>query len=223
LFDCTDVHDYARDLASSHQYYRRSPVVRADIAIVMGGGAGLWANLPPTGTGNAKHSPSAAPFEEDDASGKAASRIFLSYRRNDDAGSAGRVHDRLLTAFDKSRLFMDVDGIPPGADYIDYLSREVEACDVLLAVIGKNWRGVQRVDGGYPIDDEKDFVRIEIAAALERRKKVIPVLIGDVPFLSDTDLPPSISTLARRQSVRIRHDTFGSDMERLINSLKQRN
>ncbi|MGD9713779.1 MAG: toll/interleukin-1 receptor domain-containing protein [Thermomicrobiales bacterium] len=146
--------------------------------------------------------------------------IFISYRRNDEAGITGRLYDWLSRDFGRDRIFMDVDNIPPGADFVDYLSKQVEGCDVFLAVVGKNWRGDQRPGGSHQIEDKEDFVRIEVAAALKQGKTVIPVLIGDVPHLSSSNLPVSLKALARRQAVRIRHENFGTDVQRLIAALK---
>jgi len=68
-----------------------------------------------------------------------AAKIFINYRRDDSTGTAGRLHDRLAQSFGRKNLFMDIDHIPPGVDFINYLNNQVAACDVFLAVIGPNW------------------------------------------------------------------------------------
>ena len=68
-----------------------------------------------------------------------ADKIFINYRRDDSAGTAGRLHDRFVQTFGRKNLFMDVDHIPAGVDFVDYLRSQVAACDVFLAVIGPNW------------------------------------------------------------------------------------
>ena len=64
-------------------------------------------------------------------------KIFLSYRREDSAGEAGRLNDRLVSELGNNSVFMDVDGIPLGTDFVKRLTAEVASCDVLLAIIGK--------------------------------------------------------------------------------------
>src|SRR5712671_6332830 len=103
-----------------------------------------------------------------------AGKIFISYRREDSAGSAGRVHDRLLTEFGPDLLFMDVDTIPLGANFVKVLREEVAKCDTLLAVVGANWLDVRDEQGNRRLDNPEDFVRVEIAAALQRDIPVIP-------------------------------------------------
>ena len=107
----------------------------------------------------------------------ALSKIFICYRRADSAGHAGRVHDRLEREFGRALVFMDVSTIPLGVNFASALRREVEKCDVLLAVIGPNWLDASGEDGARRLDDPSDFVRIEIATALERDIPVIPILL----------------------------------------------
>jgi TIR domain len=159
------------------------------------------------------------PGEKEHTSKRIDGGTFISYRRKDEAAFAGRIYDRLLRDFGGS-VFMDVGNIPPGVDFVDYLSKRVEQCDIFLAVIGKKWRGKRKPTGEYQIEDQEDFVRVEIAAALEQEKRVIPLLIGDIQFPKTADLPTSIKSLARKQAVRITHDNFNSDMQRFIDSLK---
>ena len=91
-------------------------------------------------------------------------KIFISYRRADSAGHAGRVHDRLEREFGRDLLFMDVEAIPLGVDFAEVLSAEVAKCDALLAIIGPSWLDVRDENGTRRLDSEHDFVRIEIAA-----------------------------------------------------------
>src|SRR5262245_47821980 len=106
-----------------------------------------------------------------------ATTIFISYRRDDSAGHAGRVMDRLEQEFGRDYLFMDVDSIPLGTDFVRILREEVAKCTVLLAVIGPRWSEVRDEDGTPRLNNPNDFVRIEIAAALQRNISVIPILL----------------------------------------------
>jgi len=106
-----------------------------------------------------------------------AGKIFINYRREDSPGTAGRLHDRLVQTFGRKNLFMDVDHIPAGVDFLEYLNSQVAACDVFLAVIGPNWLEAKDDDGRRRFDNPDDFVTIEIAAALARKIRVVPVLV----------------------------------------------
>lgn len=147
--------------------------------------------------------------------------IFISYRRGEDSGAAGRLYDRLENTFGAGRLFMDVDNIPPGEDFVGVLQRQVAACDVLLAVIGRNWLRA-RDDGGRPrLENPDDFVRIEIASGLSQGKRVIPVLVDEARMPIAGELPEDLTPLARRNAVRIAHDRFKDDAERLARTLEK--
>ena len=106
-----------------------------------------------------------------------AGKIFINYRRDDSIGMAGRLHDRLAQTFGRDKLFMDVDHIPAGVDFVAHLNSQVAACDVVLVVIGPNWLGAKDESGERRLDNPDDFVAIEIAAALARDIRVIPVLV----------------------------------------------
>ena len=75
-------------------------------------------------------------------------RIFLSYRRDDSGGYAGRLLNRLSQHFGPDNLFMDIDTIAPGLDFVEAIENAVGPCDVLLAVIGRQWR--TSTDGRVP-------------------------------------------------------------------------
>jgi len=106
-----------------------------------------------------------------------ADKIFINYRRDDSIGMAGRLHDRLAQTFGRDKLFMDVDHIPVGVDFVTHLNNQVAACDIMLVVIGPNWLTANDEAGQRRLDQPDDFVAIEIAAALARDIRVIPVLV----------------------------------------------
>jgi hypothetical protein len=147
--------------------------------------------------------------------------IFISYRRGQDAGFAGRLFDRLERTFRREALFMDVDSIAPGEDFVSILEARVAECDVLLALIGRGWLTATDEAGRRRLDNPEDLVRIEIATALAQAKRVIPVLIDDVPMPRSEDLPEILRPLVRRQATRLSHDRFKADSDRLICALKQ--
>src|SRR5215472_9531740 len=131
-------------------------------------------------------------------------KIFISYRRDDSGYMAGWLYERLKRQFGPENLFMDIDTIPFGVDFRDHLQRGVGQCDVLLAVIGRNWLG-RTAEGSRRLDDPRDFVRIEIEAALTRNIFVIPILIDQVRMPAETDLPASLAALAYRNALEIAH------------------
>src|ERR1700759_4110384 len=102
-------------------------------------------------------------------------RIFISYRRRDDPGGAGRLFDALNEAFSPDRLFLDVDSIEPGQDFVDVIEDRGAQSAVLLAVIGQHWVDASDGQGNRRLDSPQDYVRIEIESAMKQDKRVIPV------------------------------------------------
>src|ERR1043165_3354644 len=104
------------------------------------------------------------------------SGIFISYRRNDSAGYAGRLFDGLSAHFGEDQIFMDIDYIEPGEDFVQAIETAVGSCEILIALIGPSWLTIENVTGRR-LDNPNDFVRLEIVAALARGIRVIPVLV----------------------------------------------
>ena len=145
--------------------------------------------------------------------------IFISYRRDDTEGEAGRLFDDLVIKFDKDSVFMDVSGIDPGIDFRKAIDDNVASCGVLLAMIGPAWCSIKSSGGGRRLDDPNDFVRLEIASALARNVAVIPVLVHDAKMPRPEDLPDNLKDLAFRNSVEITHARWNSDVELLKQAL----
>lgn len=153
---------------------------------------------------------------------KAPIQIFISYRRSDSADIAGRIYDRLIGNFEKDTVFKDVDSIPLGIDFKEYLDKQVGECNILLAVIGDSWINASDSAGRKRLDDPTDFVRIEIESALERNIPVIPLLVRGASMTSEDELPPSLRKLVFRNGILIRPDPdFHRDMDRLISALEK--
>jgi tetratricopeptide (TPR) repeat protein len=145
-----------------------------------------------------------------------ADTIFINYRREDSAATAGRLHDRLAQAFGRKRIFMDVDQIPAGIDFVAHLNSQVAACNVALVVIGPHWLNVKNEAGERRLHQPDDFVAIEIAAALARDIRVIPVLVDGANVPKVSELPDALKPLVRRQAIEVRQPHFGRDAEALI-------
>ena len=151
-----------------------------------------------------------------------AGSIFLNYRREESQWVAGRLHDRLVTAFGKDRIFTDVDSIGPGQDFTKVLEDAVGNCRVLLAIIGQSWTDALDEAGRRRLENPHDWVRFEIESALGRRGVlVIPVLTDNAPMPRAEELPGELAQLSMRQAVKISADGFTRDVEDLIDYLKK--
>ena len=144
--------------------------------------------------------------------------IFISYRRSDSEGYAGRLWDRITTKFGSENVFMDVDSINPGDNFPEMLDQALESSDVLLAIIGRDWVGLS-ADRTRRIDDEADFVRLEVAGAIRHGITVIPVLVGGAALPSPAELPADLAALSRFNAIEIRHSRFNDDAQRLLEGL----
>jgi hypothetical protein len=147
--------------------------------------------------------------------------IFISYRREDAAGHAGRLFDRLAARFGKDSVFMDVEGIEAGVDFIETIDAAVGRCDVLLAVIGRGWLSSQNSQGKRRLDDPQDFVRVETASALARKVRVVPVLVEGAQMPVAEELPEDLRGLTRRQAVELRDSRWEADIQALIGVLER--
>jgi formylglycine-generating enzyme required for sulfatase activity len=150
-----------------------------------------------------------------------AGKIFINYRRGDDAGFAQALFAHLTQAFPPEALFMDVDNIEPGLDFVRVLNEQVAQCDVLISVIGKDWIEARDEAGTRRLDNPDDFVRVEIESALNQDKRVIPVLVGQAQMPKPDQLPETMKPLARRNAVRLSHERFRSDTQGLIAALQR--
>ena len=147
--------------------------------------------------------------------------VFISYRREDSGGFAGRIYDRLVSQLGREHVFCDVDPIAHGIDVVDVASDRVSKCDALVVLISPHWIRTPDENGRRRLDDPADLVRIEIEAALKQGVQILPVLLDGAAMPSSEDLPDSLKTLARRQGVEISHDRFNSDVERVLSWLEE--
>jgi TIR domain len=146
--------------------------------------------------------------------------IFICYRRDDAGGYAGRLFDRLNYRF-PTRVFMDVTGIRPGADFSRVIQDTVGSCHVLIAIIGRQW--ITLTDGvtnQRRLDLANDYVRHEIATALSRNITVIPVLVRGAEMPSSELLPPDLAPLSLRNALEITDGDFDHDAQRLVEAVE---
>lgn len=143
--------------------------------------------------------------------------IFLSYRRSDAAATAGRINDHLTEAFPGIPIFMDVGSIEAGEDFEKAITEAIDASSHLLAIIGS---GPNMTRNLARLGDEGDYVRLEIARALESDKRVVPVLVEDAQMPGDAQLPADLQAFARCNAVPVRHARFDDDVDNLIDALR---
>jgi hypothetical protein len=142
-----------------------------------------------------------------------AAKVFISYRRHDAKYPAQRIYDAFCRVLSRDSVFMDVDSIPPGADFVEFLEGWVEKCEILVALIGRDWASRKR------LQNDNDFVRIEIRAALKRGIPVVPVLLDGTPMPKQERLPDDLKKFVRRQAEYVDFRTFNADVKRLIKRL----
>lgn len=150
-----------------------------------------------------------------------AAGIFLSYRREESAPQAGRLYDNLSARFGESHVFMDVDSIGLGLDFAEVIDDAISSCEVLLALIGPDWLRAGCDEGARRIDDPADYVRLEIQAALERKVRVVPILLNGAWLPAAEELPPALTALTRRQALELDDATFRAHVGRLLEQLER--
>ena len=147
--------------------------------------------------------------------------IFVSYRRSDSQGEAGRLFDDLVKHFGEHMVFMDVAGIEAGRDFRKAIEESVAKCGVLLVVMGPEWLNAKDESGARRLDDPADFVRIETASALRRDIPVIPVLVHGAEMPRPEQLPEGLKDLAYRNCIELTHARWRSDIQLLIEALRR--
>jgi hypothetical protein len=149
-------------------------------------------------------------------------RVFVSYRREDEPYATGRLVDALVGKFGSEGVFHDVDSIPLGVDFRGYLTRAVRLCAVCIVVIGREWLTAKDADGERRLDKGSDFVRIEIEAALELDRPIVPILVKRATMPRAEELPESIRNLAYRNGLDVRPDPdFQADVAKLLRGLER--
>jgi hypothetical protein len=146
-------------------------------------------------------------------------RIFLNYRREDSSGHAGRLYDDLKEHFGAGSVFMDVDTIKPGHDFMEVVEDAVGSCDAVIAVIGKRWADVTDAKGRRRLENPDDFVRLELETALKRGVRVVPALVQGAEMPSGEEFPSPLRPLSRRHAIELSDSRWGFDVRRLIAAL----
>ena len=148
-------------------------------------------------------------------------QIFISYRREEASAWARLVKHRLLERCSGSKIFIDVDTIKPGIDFVEAIKKAVSGCDVLIAIVGRDWLTSSDSRGQRRLENPEDPVRLEVATALNREIQVIPVLVDGARMPHSDDLSEDLKSFARRNAIEVSHSRFKEDSERLISAVKQ--
>ena len=149
---------------------------------------------------------------------EASNRIFISYRRDDAAGYAGRIEEALERRFGRGTVFRDVLDIAPGDDFVAAIRKRLAGAQTVLVLIGPRWAGGDAADMRR-IDDPADFVRLEVAMALESGVQVLPVLLPGATMPGESTLPEVLKPLARRNAMPVGETHWHADIDRLAASI----
>jgi hypothetical protein len=148
-------------------------------------------------------------------------KVLISYRREDTGLMVGRICDRLRSHYGPDQVMMDIDSIPYGLDFRKHIREALEQCDTMLAIIGPSWAAANE-DGKPRLEDETDWVRIEVEGALVRDIPVIPVLVNGARMPKPQQLPGPLQDFAFRQATEIDMGRdFHAHMDRLIRVMDQ--
>ena len=147
-------------------------------------------------------------------------KIFISYRRDDSKYQARMIHEAFCKVIPRDHVFMDVDTIPPGANFRQIIQGWVNQCEVLLALIGRGWIDASDAKSSRRrLDYPGDFVRVEIGEALARGISVVPIMLDGTPMPDVGLLPDDLKELVDRQAEFVEYRTFDTDVGRLIRKL----
>jgi hypothetical protein len=147
-------------------------------------------------------------------------QVFMSYRRDDSAADTLLIHERLKAAFGSDVLFLDIDTLGAGVKFVSEILEAVNHCNALIAVIGKQWLTITDSNGKRRLDNPDDILRMEIAAALERDIRVIPLLVGGATMPPEKELPDNLKPLAQRNALNINYNSLDHDVGKLIKALE---
>ena len=144
--------------------------------------------------------------------------MFISYRRDDAAGYAGRLEEALEKRLGRGSVFRDVLDIAPGADFVEAIRQRLSGAQTVLVLIGPRWTGGD-APGTRRIDDAQDFVRLEVQVALESRARVVPLLLPGARMPTEAELPGPLKPLARRNAFSLNDANWDADIARLAADL----
>ncbi len=145
-------------------------------------------------------------------------KIFISYRRQDNAEFVERIRDWFIMKYGRANVFMDFDTIPPMVKFADYIRHSIEACDAMLVIIGPKWLDILKE---RQQKTDEDFVRTEIGMGLKLGKPIAPILIFEAHMPKATDLPDDLRPLLEFNagSLKAGRD-FLDNIERILEAVE---
>jgi hypothetical protein len=146
---------------------------------------------------------------------KQTGRLFISYRRSDARGTAGRLSDTLGTYFGDNRVFRDIENIEGGEDFGNVIEESLQHADAVIVLIGPQWISIRAEDGTRRLVDPKDWVAQEIASAIQLKKPIFPVLVDGASMPRAEELPEKLKPLVRYNAIAVSDDRWKSDVQRL--------
>jgi hypothetical protein len=126
-----------------------------------------------------------------------------------------------VNAHGKDTVFMDVDDVPYGVDFVDHIENVLGSCAVMVVMIGPSWTTITDKKGRRKLDQPDDLVRGEIAAALKRKIPVIPVLVEDASMPDAEDVPDDIRGLTRRNFIELTHRRWEADVQQVLRAVEK--
>lgn len=147
--------------------------------------------------------------------------IFISYRRKDSSGHAGRLHEELVRRYGREAVFMDIDSLEGGVEFREQIHQTLDAADTALVLIGEAWAApTGDSEASRRIDREDDLVRREVAAALDHEQvKVVPVLVEGAKLPSADELPEDLATLRGLHVCQLRNGDWKADVNRISRAI----
>jgi hypothetical protein len=145
--------------------------------------------------------------------------IFVSYRRDDSAGHAGRLFDRLVERHGEDAVFMDHHDLAPGHDFASVIEAQLSRATVVLPILGPRWADARDANGVLRLFQPQDFVRIELMHALRAGKTIIPVLVGGATMPTAEQVPAELQPLLRLQACELRDSKYNADVQALLDAL----
>lgn len=148
-------------------------------------------------------------------------RVFICYRRRDSGAEAKSIYEGLVERYGRTAVFMDVDTLPPDADFPPELKNAIRQSHAVLVLIGASWLKAAYDDGRRRLDDPDDKVRWEISTALHSRARTIPVLLQGASMPDPMELPPALRILARRRAFEMRANLRYTDIQKLCQKIEE--
>jgi hypothetical protein len=125
--------------------------------------------------------------------------------------------DHLAAIIGGDRVFMDIEDIVPGQNFVETIDRSIAACEIALIVVGPRWYEILRERSQ---EQDRDYVYHEVSSALAHKLKIVPVLVGGAAMPREADLPSALAGLPFHQAAEVRDSTFKDDCERLAKNLQ---